>query len=78
MRDTAVLNSDIICGVIAEVSTPFSLAKDFCSDPRWSIAAAAMTPFESATALIPFNLPAVIFNRTPSFYNGCSKSQMLA
>jgi hypothetical protein len=36
------------------------LASDFFSDPRWSIAAAAMTPRASETAFSPASFPAVI------------------
>jgi hypothetical protein len=48
--DTIALNSDIMASVIWSSATPFSFASDFFSDPRWSIAAAAMTPcaFERA------------------------------
>src|SRR6185312_17007618 len=42
-------------------SAPFSLANAFCSDPRWSMAAAAMTPRLSETAFIPANFPGVSF-----------------
>jgi hypothetical protein len=44
----------------ASVAVPFSpraLAIAFLSEPRWSIAAAAITPRASAQALIPANLP---------------------
>src|SRR5213594_1871271 len=60
-RVTATLNSDIISGITALDSTPFSLAIDFCNEPRWSMAAAEMTPFLLATALSLFSFPSVIF-----------------
>jgi len=47
--------------MLSPTSPPFSLASDFCSDPRWSMAAAAMTPRESDTAFMPASLPGVIF-----------------
>jgi hypothetical protein len=37
------------------------LAKALLREPRWSIAAAAITPRESLTACSPFRLPALIF-----------------
>src|SRR5215204_2920996 len=49
-------------------SPPRSFASDFFREPRWSIAAAAMTPRASATAFMPASLPGVIFIR--SVYNG--------
>ena len=55
---TSDLNSSIIA---SETSPPFSLARAFCSEPRWSMAAAAMTPRPSATAFMPASLPGVIF-----------------
>ena len=51
---TAFLNCTRSSGVVA---APRALAMDFSSDPRWSIAAAAITPFSSAQALMPANLP---------------------
>jgi hypothetical protein len=45
--------------------TPFSLAKDFFSDPRWSMAAAAITPRELETAFIPASFPGVSFTGVP-------------
>src|ERR1700720_4702443 len=43
------------------MSPPFSLASDFCREPRWSMAAAAMTPRSFETFLRPASLPGVIF-----------------
>ncbi len=58
---TSDLNSSIIASVI---SPPFSLASDFCSEPRWSMAAAAITPRLSfETFLSPASLPGVSFMR---------------
>src|SRR5215831_12180066 len=57
-RVTMVLNSSIMEALI---SLPFSLAKAFCSDPRWSIAAAAITPRSFETAFMPANFPGVSF-----------------
>src|ERR1035438_7456420 len=51
---TSVLNSSIMASETAE---PFSLARDFCSEPRWSMAAAAITPCAFETAFIPASLP---------------------
>src|SRR5579862_7628446 len=59
---TSVLNSSIMASV---TSPPFSFAKDFCSEPRWSIAAAAMTPRSFETFLRPASLPGVSFMRNP-------------
>src|SRR3954468_15999864 len=42
-------------------SAPFSLANAFCNDPRWSMAAAAITPRLSETAFIPASFPGVSF-----------------
>src|SRR5215472_11987769 len=42
-------------------SDPFSLARAFCSDPRWSMAAAAITPRLLETAFIPASFPGVSF-----------------
>ncbi len=73
MRLTASLNSAIICGVTAFLSTPFSLAMALINDPRWSMAAAAITPRESATALRPFCFPGLIF--IPALRTGiCARS----
>src|SRR5216684_7344414 len=55
---TSDLNSSIMA---SPTSPPFSLASDFCSDPRWSMAAAAMTPRSFETLLSPASFPAVIF-----------------
>src|SRR5512146_1006575 len=46
-------------------SAPFSLASDFFSEPRWSIAAAAITPCSVDTFLSPDNFPGVSFTTTP-------------
>ena len=43
------------------MTPPRSLARDFWSDPRWSMAAAAMTPRASETALRPASFPGVGF-----------------
>src|SRR5277367_2470305 len=59
---TSVLNSSII---ESETDEPFSLARDFCSEPRWSMAAAAMTPRSFDTAFIPASLPGVSFIHPP-------------
>jgi hypothetical protein len=40
---------------------PLSFAMLFRNDPRWSMAAAAITPRELLTAFRPFTLPGVIF-----------------
>ncbi len=42
-------------------TAPRSLASDFWSDPRWSMAAAAMTPRWSETAFRPASFPGVSF-----------------
>src|SRR6266513_719824 len=65
---TSDLNSSIMALL---TSLPFSLARDFCSDPRWSIAAAAITPRSLETRLSPFNLPGVSFIGPP---DECSKT----
>ncbi len=65
MRTTACLNSDIISGVTAFLSMPFSLAIELISEPRWSIAAAAITPRSLETAFMPFCFPAVTFIEMP-------------
>src|ERR1700722_17220711 len=57
---TRILNSSIMASVI---SPPFSLASDFCREPRWSMAAAAMTPRSFETFLRPASLPGVSFMR---------------
>src|ERR1700733_12810390 len=57
---TRDLNSSIIWSV---TSPPFSLASDFCREPRWSIAAAAITPRSLDTFLSPASLPGVSFMR---------------
>jgi hypothetical protein len=53
---------------LSPTAPPRSFASAFCSDPRWSIAAAAMTPRPSETAFIPESFPGVIF--TEIFYMG--------
>ena len=68
---TIVLNSSSICGVTAFLSMPLSFAIALFSEPRWSIAAAAITPRASETAFMPFCLPGVIFIGTASA--GCRK-----
>src|SRR5215472_9198144 len=45
----------------AVISPPFSLARAFCNDPRWSMAAAAITPRLLETAFIPASFPGVSF-----------------
>ena len=55
---TTTLNSSIMAVVISE---PRSLAKAFCSEPRWSMAAAAMTPRLSATLFMPASFPGLSF-----------------
>ena len=45
------------------LSMPFSLAMALLSEPRWSMAAAAITPRESDTAFMPFCFPGVSFMR---------------
>src|SRR5260221_8704401 len=62
---TRILNSSISW---SPTLPPRSLASAFCSDPRWSIAAAAITPRVSDTAFMPASLPGVIF--TALFYIG--------
>src|ERR1035441_9696068 len=57
---TRILNSSIMASVI---SPPFSLASDFCREPRWSMAAAAMMPRSFETFLRPASLPGVSFMR---------------
>src|SRR5260370_40949520 len=49
----------------ALTSDPFSLARDFCSEPRWSLAAAAITPRLFETAFIPASFPGVSFTTHP-------------
>jgi hypothetical protein len=55
---TRDLNSSISW---SPTSAPFSFARDFFREPRWSIAAAAMTPRSFDTAFMPASLPGVIF-----------------
>src|SRR6185437_7732540 len=55
---TSDLNSSISASPILP---PFSLASDFCNDPRWSMAAAAITPRSFDTFLSPASLPGVSF-----------------
>jgi hypothetical protein len=50
------------------ISPPFSLAKDFCNDPRWSMAAAAITPRLSDTRCRPASFPGVSFISPPNKY----------
>ena len=50
--ETATLNSVIISGVTWPVGMPLPAAMAFCKLPRWSIAAAAMTPFLFDSAVI--------------------------
>src|SRR3954463_16124067 len=52
------LNSSIIESLI---SLPFSFCNDFFSEPRWSIAAAAITPRSFETAFMPASFPGVSF-----------------
>src|SRR6266404_5622436 len=49
-----------------ETSAPFSLASAFFSDPRWSMAAAAITPRAFETAFMPASFPGLSFIRVPS------------
>jgi hypothetical protein len=55
---TSVLNSSISR---SPTSAPLSFASAFFSEPRWSIAAAAITPRSFETAFMPASLPGVIF-----------------
>src|SRR5262249_51605093 len=55
---TSSLNSSMSRSLM---SPPFSLPNDFFSEPRWSIAAAAITPRLSETAFMPAILPGVNF-----------------
>jgi hypothetical protein len=48
-------------GGVGDFGDPFSFARDFFSDPRWSMAAAAITLRELETALSPASFPGVIF-----------------
>src|SRR5690348_14197875 len=57
---TSVLNSSIMASL---PSPPYSLARDICREPRWSMAAAAMMPRSLETFLRPASLPAVSFMR---------------
>src|SRR5436309_15741258 len=59
---TSDLNSSIMASVM---SPPFSLARDFCREPRWSIAAAAITPRLSDTRCNPASFPGVSFISPP-------------
>src|ERR1017187_3520078 len=68
-RETASLNSAIISIVTAFLSMPLSLAIALISEPRWSIAAAAITPRESETASMPLRFPGVSFIRNSSAHN---------
>jgi hypothetical protein len=56
---TRVLNSSRSW---ASAAAPRSLARDFWSEPRWSMAAAAMTPRWSETAFKPASFPGVNFS----------------
>src|SRR5687768_11072067 len=65
---TRILNSSISW---SPTLPPRSLASAFFSDPRWSIAAAAITPRSLETAFMPASLPGVIFtspSNRGSFY----------
>src|SRR5579864_1444516 len=68
---TRVLNSSIMASV---TSPPFSLARDFCSEPRWSMAAAAMTPRSVETLFRPANFPGVSFI---GFLHECAKQPIV-
>src|ERR1700682_2158436 len=57
---TTVLNSVSMAGVMSLSGTPRSAAIIFWRLPRWSIAAAAITPWLSASAFMCFTLPLVI------------------
>src|ERR1700730_6416366 len=46
----------------ASAAAPRSLARDFWREPRWSMAAAAMTPRSSETAFSPASFPGVNFS----------------
>jgi len=54
---TTTLNSLIMAGVISFTSTPRADARDFCRLPRWSIAAAAITPRSLDSAFIRLSFP---------------------
>src|SRR2546429_4968377 len=56
---TRVLNSSRSC---ASAAAPRSLARAFWSEPRWSMAAAAITPRWSETAFSPASFPGVNFS----------------
>src|ERR1700686_3219079 len=56
------VTSDLNSSIMASLTSPaFSLASDFCREPRWSMAAAAMMPRSFETLLRPASLPGVIF-----------------
>src|ERR1700682_4039215 len=57
---TTVLNSVSMAGVMSLSGTPRADAIIFWRLPRWSIAAAAITPWLSARAFMCFTLPLVI------------------
>src|SRR5580698_9137584 len=73
---TKDLNSSIMASV---TSPPFSLARDFCREPRWSMAAAAMTPRSFETAFRPASLPGVSFMRIllDGDGNECVRNELL-
>jgi len=56
-----VLNSSSIFAETSFLSIPLSLAMALFKEPRWSMAAAAITPLASETAFMPFCFPGVIF-----------------
>jgi hypothetical protein len=61
-RGQAPATSDLNSSIKASLtSPPFSLAKAFCKDPRWSMAAAAMTPRSVDTLLRPASFPGASF-----------------
>src|SRR5581483_2711546 len=64
---TRDLNSSISLSPTAE---PFSFASDFCSEPRWSMAAAAITPRLSDTRCKPASFPGVNFIAPPDECSG--------
>ncbi len=59
---TSVLKTSRSCAVGGAAAR---LAEDFCSEPRWSMAAAAMTPRASETAFRPASFPGVSFMHFP-------------
>src|SRR6266849_2921329 len=65
---TRVLNSSRSW---ASEAAPRSLARDFWREPRWSMAAAAMTPRWSETALSPASFPGVSFSIGACLLWGC-------